>query len=257
MPLHIDCLTTDRLLPNNCDIRIKLTKAFDGVLYLAETNNYKVSLSDLKMSIRRIELHPQLLQNHSTHFRSGKRAIYPFSKTDLKIHQIPTGSSLQRVSNIYRSRIPESAVVVFIESAALAGKSDKNAQNFQHFNVNSIKAIVGGEVTPPSGYRMDYDRNDFYHVYRQLFDNTGVGLSNMSNGITPEMFASNYNMYAWDFTPDVCVGVHNHVENKGSVEFEVQFKQPTTEVIAMCIFTHHDSYFEIDGERRVSVLKYD
>ena len=252
IPLQMDALETDRFFPSGLDFHFRLTKAPDDLLYTtAGTDKYKIEFSQLKCHARRITMTKALIADHTAKFRANQNAVYPFTRTDIKTINIPTGVSNAWSDNIYRSRIPNSCLIIFIDSAALAGTPKKNVLNFQNFNITRVKCLINSEEIPAGGYRQDYSADDFALTLRRFFDNTGVRTNNIGSGLTPEMFKDGHNIYAFDFSPDQCNGFHDHIDVAGKVEFEVAFKAPTNKSITMVMFSQYDDQLILDGARNV------
>ena len=222
------------------------------MLYTTSSDEiYKIEFHNVKLHSRRITMHPDILSDHESRFKSGQLATFPFSKTDIKYINIPTGSVDAMAENIYRIKLPNSALVFFVESAALTGNTKKNPQNFQNFNISKMVCRINSEEVPAGGYQQNYAKDDFAVSYRRFFDNIGIRTNNMGNNITPEHFKDGSNIYAFDMTPDACNGFHDHINMSGKVEFEVQFKEATTTSISMVILSQYDDKLTLDDARNV------
>lgn len=253
IPLQIDVLTTDRFFPKNMDLHLKLTKAPDAFLYnSAVGHEYRVLLTDLKLHCTRITMTPELVLDHERRFANKQNAVFPYTRTDIKFVNISTGSSIARTHNIYRDKIPNSAIVFFVESAALSGTAKLNPLNFQNFGIQKFFCLRNSQEIPYGGYVQDYDKNDFVETYRRVFDEIGIRTNNIGNDITPEMYKDGCNFYPFDFSPDKCNGYHDHIALAGTLDFGVVFKEPTTKLISMVIMSQYDDKLILDQFRNVA-----
>ena len=252
IPLQVDVLSTERFLPRSLDIHLKLTKVNDAFLYTAkEGGNYRLLFHQMKLHTRRVTMQPAIVNEHEKSFKNNY-AIYPFSRTDIKFINIPVGTSIARSDNIYRHKIPNSALVFFVDASALAGNPKKNPQNFQHFDVNKLVCKINSEEIPSGGYTQNYETNDFALTYRRFFDNIGIRTNNIGNDISAEAYKEGCNIYAFDMTPDSCNGFHDHIPLRGNIEFEVMFSKVTTLQISMVILSQYDDQLLLDGTRNVA-----
>jgi hypothetical protein len=253
IPLQIDLLATDKFLPKNIDLHLKLTKTNDEVLYTTSvgTNQYKLIFHDLRLSSRRITMTPELIKDHDRRFARNELAIFPFTKTDIKFINIPSGSYDARSDNIYRQKIPNSAIVFFIQSSALTGNNKLSSTNFENFGVSKLSCHCNSEEIPFGGYAQDYAKNDFTVTYRRAFDEIGIRTNNIGNDVTAEMFKDGTNFYPFDFSPDKCNGFHDHISLAGNLDFTVVFKKATEVAISMIVLSQYDARLVLDEARNV------
>lgn len=250
IPLQLDVLTTDRFLPKNIDLQIKLHKADDNLLYTAkEGGSFKLTFHSLKMHLRRVTMTPELLLEHDNRFRSKDPAIFPFARTDIKTITIGIGSTEQHTNNIYRQRIPNSVMIYFVQSTAFTGNPKKNPLNFQNFNVAKVSCYCNSEEV--YSYIQDYESDDYTETFRRVFDEIGVRTNNTGNNLTAEEYKDGSNFYPFDLSPDKCSGWHDHLDLAGNLDFRVQFKKPTPFAITMVIMSTYDDRLLLDQTRNV------
>jgi len=250
IPLQLDVLTTDRFLPKNMDMQIKLHKADDYLLYTSkDAGEYKVVFHDLKLHVRRITMTPELLRDHDARFNAKELALFPFARTDIKTISIGIGQSETHTNNIYRQRIPNSVIIFFVDSQAFSGSKKKSPLNFQNFNINKVSCFCNSEEI--YSYTQDYKANDFTHTYRRVFDEIGIRTNNTGNNLTAEEYKDGSNFYPFDLSPDKCSGWHDHLDLAGNLDFRVQFAEPTKKAITMVIMSTYDDRLVLDGSRNV------
>ena len=251
IPLQLDVLTTDRFLPKNIDLGIKLHKADDQLLYTSGEagKTYKIVFHDLKLHVRRVTMTPELMRDHDARFNAKELAIFPFARTDIKTITISKGQSDQHTNNIYRQRIPNSVIIFFVDSQAFSGTPSKNPLNFQNFGISKVSCFCNSEQI--YSYEQDYATDDFTHTYRRVFDEIGIRTNNTGNNLTAEEFKDGCNFYPFDLSPDKCSGWHDHLDLAGNLDFRVQFKAPTTTAITMIIMSTYDDRLVLDGSRNV------
>ena len=250
IPLQLDVLNTERFLPNNLDLNIRLTRTNDKFLVNAAADkDYKIKFHDLKLISRRVTIDEAVLKDHENRFKAGQEAIFPFVRTDIKVFNIPNGSSEARTNSIYRKKIPTSAIIAFVENDALTGNVKKDPLHFKNFNISEVGFFCNSEKI--CSYQQNYDDNDYAASYRRFQDEIGVKTNNIGNPITAKEWAEHFNIYPFDFSPDKCTGFHDHMDLSGNLDFVVRFKTATDKVLSMIILTHYDDQIRLDEARNV------
>ena len=252
IPLQMDVLSTDRFLPRNINVSIKLTKVRDEFLYTTEsTSEFRVLFHNLKLSVNRVKMLPELIMEHEKRFAAGQMARFPFTRTDCKFVTIAQGETSFRTHNIFRKVLPNSALVFFVKSAAMTGAKKLNPLNLQNFGIRKLYCLKKGQEVPPNGYVQDYDTDDFTETYRRVFDEIGIRTNTIGINLSAEQFKNGSNFYSFDYSPDKCSGFHSHASDSGGIDFGVVFKRPTTTTISMIILCQYDDEFKLDAKRNV------
>ena len=250
IPLQLDVLNTDRFLPSHLDLNIRLTKASDKFLVNAAVDSgYKIKFHDLMLTSRRVTIDDEVLKEHENRFKGNQDAVFPFVRTDIKVFNIPSGSTEARTNSIYRKKIPSSAIVAFVDNGALTGDVTKNPLIFGSFNISDLSFYCNSEKI--CSYQQDYDTQNLARSYRRFQDEIGVRTNNIGNDIELAEWKDRFNIYPFDFSPDKCNGYHDHVDLSGNLDFVVKFKKATDAVISMIILTHYDDQIRLDEARNV------
>lgn len=253
IPLQLDVLNTDRFLPKGLDLHIKLTKASDQFLLNSVANlvgvEPKLRISDLKLTSRRVTLAPAVIKEHESSFASGREAVYPFVRTDIKVFNVPVGSTEARTNNIYRKQIPANAIVCFVESSALTGSLASDPTLFKNHSIREVAFYCNSEKI--GSYVQDFAKKDYAVSYRKFQDEIGVRTNNIGNDISAEKWAESFNLYPLDFSADKCGGFHNHTPMSGNLDFVVTFAKATTVALSMLILTQYDDEIRLDKHRNV------
>ena len=250
IPLQLDVLNTERFLPNNLDLNIRLTRANDKFLVHAkEDKGYKIKFHDLKLISRRVTIDEAVLKDHESRFKGGQEAIFPFVRTDIKVFNIPSGSSEARTNSIYRKKIPTSAIIAFLENDALTGNVKKDPLHFKNFGISEVGFFCNSEKI--CSYEQNYENKDYAASYRRFQDEIGVKTNNIGNRISAEEWAEHFNVYPFDFSPNKCTGFNDHMDLSGNLDFVVRFKTATDKVLSMIILTHYDDQIRLDEARNV------
>ena len=173
-------------------------------------------------------------------------------RTDIKVFNIPSGSTEARTNSIYRKKIPSSAIVTFVETEALTGDVTKNPLIFKNQNIADLSFFCNSEKI--CSYQQDYDMangSNLAKSYRRFHDEIGVRTNNIGNDIELDEWKDRFNIYPFDFSADKCNGFHDHVDLSGNLDFVVKFKKATDGVLSMVILTHYDDQIRLDQSRNV------
>jgi hypothetical protein len=88
--LLADIFTTDKLLVNEVQLRIKLSQNPDSFRLMAHNDLYQLRITDLAFKAAVCTVAPEVIKKH-TEMLSSKPALYPFIKSDMKTFAIPAG----------------------------------------------------------------------------------------------------------------------------------------------------------------------
>lgn len=249
--LQIDILKTERYLLPGIDYSIELIKVEDSFLYFtAEAAlEIEITLHDLKLECRRVELSPSIITHHKKLLSSGQTAKYPFVRGDIRVVGIPSNSMHYRVESIYRQSLPIMTIAAFVSQTALAGRKDDNPLNFllnigANCYISKVFMNVNSEQFPPNGYQQT--PTNYMESYRRFMDQIGIMNTSGTNNITPAKWVNGSTMFGFDLTPDSCNGFHYHKKKPGDVNYEVFFSGPTPKPLSMIMINYYHDILEID-----------
>ena len=217
---------------------------------------------------------PEFVKATNEDFAKGRRAIYPFCRSIIKTKQIPKGAHVAQFDNVFTNVLPTNIMAVMVKSSAYGGSIQENPFLFNHYNVNHINFKVNGEITPPGGLdcvfkgkvkpgaapddatkvaknSQDQEKSLYRNMYRRLFDHTGINTENTTNGITPELFLNGCTIFPHDYSPDRCLGQHEHKPTTGKFDVQFNFDEPLPEGITILVLGSYDEELVMDGSRNV------
>jgi len=252
--LYCDFFQIYRYLPNNLDIRVKLIRNSDAFSLHCNnaTENYKIKIYDLSLTVRKIELHESLYKLNEKLFSQNKVAILPIVRTQLKTFVIPTGISSKILPNILTGQLPRTVIISLVSSKSFNGDKNKNPFNFQHFKMKNICLRVDGITTPSTPYFMDFDKKLYMRPYRALSDATGFSHTNAGNFISHFDFEYGNTFFAFDLTPDQCNGWHEHTRKSGTIDLEMIFEKDTTEAVNIIVYANFENRILIDKDKNLT-----
>jgi ribonucleoside-diphosphate reductase beta chain len=249
--IHCDFFKIYRYLPNNCDISIKFHRHLDTFSLFNSVENtvkFKIKITDLLLSVRKVELHPDVLSSNNRLFKQNKLAVLPIYRNQIKTFLIPSGVGSHIIPHAISGQLPRSVIIGLVTCEAFDGNQFQNPFNFAHFNLKRISLIVDGRSVPARPYEMDYDKDYFMRPYRAMFDGVGIYSDNTGNAITPKLFKSGNAFYVFDLTPDCCSGEHEHQTEIGMIEISLTFKNSLSKAIKVIAYSSYTSKIFINGD---------
>jgi hypothetical protein len=247
-PLTNDFLNSDRLLPPNMKLQIRLNRApLSFYLHGDAENKYQVELSEAKLFIRYIELSDSIRKSHLKTIQS-KPAIFPMNKVDIKTFSFPQRVTAALVPNAFTGHLPKHIIIGMVDQEAFHGRIGQNPFHFKHYEVSEVYISVNGEQVPSEPYKPDFESKVVMREYRDFFDNIGIKNQDLSNFVTYEQFIAGCTLLAFDLTPEMCGGHHYRDAVEGHIDIHYTFKTELTKTITMIVMGTYDSYLSIDGK---------
>ena len=250
--LAVDLFHTDRFLPPNVDIKIKLVRSPEkfGLLHEVANKSFKIVLKDLKLQMRKVL--PTLEERERFKARLLREPCYlPFKASRTRHYVIPTGVSSINIANISNGILPKSVYFVMIHNKALSHEATYNPFNFQHFNLSSFNLKKNGQCVFPRPFQINPEDGDVVELYRHLHDSIGISHSNQSIGLSFDDFLNGRFVLAADLTPDQCNSFHAHPDVYGNLDLELGFSKITPHPIYVLALSIFNSGIKLDQFQQV------
>jgi transposase-like protein len=250
--LHIDFFHSQKYLIPGTDLKLKFIRHEDSFSLLGATLQAKIKLHSLRLNMRKLTLDPQIVQAHKAALVK-QPVIYNITQSQIKTHLLTKGIKNERITNIFRGKLPRSLMVFFVESEAFDGSINKNPFLFKHFDLNYFQLYINGEPFMTKVFQPDFSKNKFIREYRWALDNIGIQHGDSTNGITPEDYKSNSFVMAFDMSPDMCNGFHPHGSQQGTIDVQVAFKNVLPENIIVLFYAVKNEAIVIDEHGNVTL----
>ena len=132
-PIFHDLFDMDRYLLNQVDVNVKLYRNPVSFAPLAvdSTTDFKIVFENIYVIARKLRLNPAVSYGQAKMLEK-KNALYPYTKKEVRVQTIPTGSSFFNWENMFQGKKPERVIVGFVKSKALNGDYTTNPFNFEH-----------------------------------------------------------------------------------------------------------------------------
>ena len=272
--LAVDFFHTDKFLPPNIDIKIKLirNKETFGLRYLPQTSStveipatsssaatsetvlttkhYRIVLQDLKLHMRKVLPTLQIRDNYKA--RLLKSPCYlPYKDSKLRHFTIPGGVQSYTISNVATGILPKSVIFAMVHNNAMNLNPNYNPFNFEHFYLTRFNITKNGQNVFPKAIETDFKEGNFMDLYRHMYDSLGVKHGNHSFGLTAAHFVKGKTFLVADLNPDQCNLYHTHADEYGNLDLELSFGEDLKHPIYVFAYMNYNSGIKIDEYQQV------
>ena len=250
--LHIPILRQERLLLNQCSVKIKLHPNNRKFYLMAAADSYKLDIVSARFELEKLEMNPDLLNEHADKLRK-QNAIYPIRRGEMKTFSIPAGNTSAVKENLFVGKLPRRLIVAKVDSEAYNGKISLNPFNFQPFGLNYLCAYVDGERYPTKALQPDFTNGKFLDCLGSLYDGTGMRNDDRTLAIRRENYAEGYALYVIHMSPGEPDCPAYDLSQKGNIRLEMKFNGPLAKTITTLVYAEYDDQLEIDNDRNIMI----
>ena len=252
--LHTDMLLQDRLIPNNVDVRLVLSRT-QAPFHLMAFNakpDYHVRIEQAILEVRKVKVAAsEQLRLERVLATSGAR--YPLTHVVTRHFTLSAGASTADVDALFTGQIPAKVLIGLVDNEAFVGAWQKNPYNFQHMHLNSACLIVDGRPLPAQPWQPDFERGLYAEAYHALVKSSGMYPSDWSNDLTAAQFSGGSMLLSWDLTPDDSDGTaYVSPRRLGTVKVSLRFARPLRKTTTLIAYAQYDSQVLIDQYRTVT-----
>lgn len=192
-PLLVDCFDTDRYLLNNTEVGLTLYRTRPN-FHIRATNNdkeYKVDILDIFFKACYVKPTPGVLLGINKALEAKHKAIYPYTKTEVRSFTIPAGFLDVNLDDVFAQRVPDEVIVAMVSDTAKNGLYSKNPYNFRNYDLREIGMSVDGAYVPSQPLKLNFTENgqNFVEAYRDFIScmttsgsDIPIDLANYRNG---------------------------------------------------------------------------
>lgn len=256
--LHMDLFNINKFLLSGVEVRIRLgrTKAAFALMGDSSLNihNFNLEITDATLLVRKLQLAPKILIAQEMTL-SKSPALYPYVRTETKIHVLNPGILNTTVNNIYLGIMPVRVIIGMVSHQSCNGALDKNPYNFQHYNLNYLSLYVDSDQFPAKPLQPNFENDQYIEAFYSLFTGTNIHYSDNGNGLDLVEYKNGFSLFALDISPDLTASNTNHwsVNKQGQLRLELGFSKPLPETVSLIIFAEFQSLIQIDKNRHVLV----
>ena len=255
--LRIDIAAQDRLLPNNSNIRIKLTRnkreIFFNTAAVGDPTHFEIEIADVSLLVRKVKVGSPAFLAISESLLT-KNAKYPIKRVVMKTYTISQGSTSNNKEGLFGGVLPRRIVLGLVANAAFNGQFHRSAFNYQHFHLNSLSVQVDGNIVTGKPLQMNFDDGLFTKAFLHTYNSMGKYDRDEGCVVSLDNFARGFALFAFDLTPDKSQDAcHLNLVHKGSISLDLSFTQALPETVNVVCLAEYESVIEVDNSRNFQI----
>ena len=244
--LNCSLFKTGKLLPSNLDVRLSLTKNYDGYILLEAANGtHKVKFDRCYLRVT-LQQPTDFCLNLMEQKLAKTPALYQAEEGKVSFHSIPAGNAQVTINNLFpQGKLPVMFTFGVQDRTALGNTRNKNPYTFHP--LKKVQVFVDGKPYFPSV--LEGSVNHFDSLYQSIgYKTNGECL------ITPD----NYNihpLFVVDLTADRNANKHHlNLSRNGEVKLDIEFPQAAEEGLILLVYSYYDRIIEINSDRSLRVI---
>ena len=245
---HADIFHQNLDIPPGCDISITLTPSESKfALLAAATATFKLVITGAKLYVRSKEVAPELILAHRAMLSRCDFRI-PFTRVEVRKFQIATGTAEHSINNLFNKKLPKRIVVGLVTQARVVGGYNLNPFKFHNFGLTKVDLKVGGNSVPREVLSMDYaaEVNNYGRAYLNTLAALGLDIGTRAISLTPELWASAYNLYAFKLVPGpIDDGPVESLRASSTVNLTLTFSAGLTAPVEVIIYSETNALLSI------------
>ena len=205
--IHSGIFEQPKLLPPNTVLDIDFDRHNSDFLLLTKHNNrnYTLKMESCEFLTRLVDMDEEITAEIDSVSISGRSMLYPVHRVRMMYYSC--GANVVDLSNFNllttEGNLPSHRIiVVMVREDAVHGNYNRDAFNYQHFNLAEFSLKVGSEQIPLHKLKCNMD-NDSNDILRPLFSALLANHSPFSNeelGINPSNYRNGNVFLAWDLS---------------------------------------------------------
>lgn len=253
--LHISLLQQSLYMIPNVSILIKLLRSSPALSLMCvggEESEYSIKITKADLLIRKVRIHPSIVNTHNTLLSEGKTVKYPYNQVETQVFTISPGRQSQKIT-VYQNRLePKRMFICLIDHEAKNGSYSLPSFRLEHYQLSSINLIVNGHTVPVKPIQLNFEKDLYMRAYLDFQMTCGKMFTNHSNGITYKDYANGCTLFAFDLTADLCEGSGVHLLRQSTTDLELSFAKPLPNTVSIFTYSEFDEMLEIDHTRIVT-----
>jgi hypothetical protein len=200
--------------------------------------------------IRKVKISPSVFLAHAKALENNL-AKYPIHRVVCKTFTVPTGNLDASHEKLFSGQLPTRIVIGCIDNEAFNGSVVRNPFNFKHFSLNEIALYLDGHQKAIKPMQTDFTARQFNWAYKSEQEMLGKLYRDEGNGITRNVFANGYALYAFDLSPDLADEGHFNLAKQGGVRMNLKFGAALPNTVTVVAYAEFENVIEIDRNRNV------
>ena len=211
----------------------------------------KFIIEKATLYIKRVRLHPQIVNDVRMGLAKGALLHYPINRTE--IYMIPMAANTLDISKeqLFYGRVPKIIIMSMLDSETVSGVYGKSLFYFKHNNIKHVELRVNGVPKPTLPLTPDFGKGkSCIREYVSLLEAMNIHAKDAYLPFGYEEFLNGYTFFAWNLTPDG-QGQCQNSGRRGNIRLDLKFATPTPVGINIVLYCIFDSLVMIDGSGMV------
>ncbi len=212
--------------------------------------------TEIYLQVAYVKPSPGVLMGVGHALEKNHKALYPFTRSELRTFNIPEQYQDIYLDNIFQDIVPSLIMVGLVDGRAKNSSFNKNPFNFQPYDVRQVGISVDGAYVPGLPQKVNFDNGqnyvaaykNFMGCHRTSADNVGITLAQFKDGFT--LFTFSLQNEAGGDDPEKNLALVRH----GSVRLEMIFGTKLPHTVSIVVYCEYPSMFTIDKVRRVELI---
>jgi hypothetical protein len=260
--LYSEIFNQPKLLPPGAKLSIQLERSKPAFCLLtAQHIRMSVHIESAILHVPIIKVETNFVRELEYQTYEGEDMHYPVRRVELHAYNYgPNVRNLSKDDILVGSVTPRRIFVVMIESSGFQGDYKKDPFNYQHFSLQEMKCLLGGQLgsVPPIVCDDRVQNGHIYAVFSLLNTLGSEGESGEEIGIDIRNFTKRNNIYAFDISGLAGVELVNAFtkEMKQPTGLGIQLREARRHPITVLVYKEFDSEIEINKSGTVRILPY-
>lgn len=255
-PILMEIFQTKKFLPENVNVQVCFKRNFNKFCIqqdVSDTNVYGIKISNMTLGGQKVKIAPLLYSTINDIYQQNNIHLF-HENVVCKKFQLPKEITNFNFNNIFSGDCPNIALITFLKTDNFEG-NDKQSDRyiFENMSLTNITCKLNNQSIPVGGYRnLDFDENlkvshPFYELIKTLWIKKSI-----NPGITLEDWATNGNtVFLFNFSP--LRSKENRIIEKGVIDLEASFKEPTNVLHTVLVFGFFNQDIEISKNGDISI----
>ena len=254
--LHLSTFASDRHLPPNTSLTLRLTRADTRVSLMAETDNptggARIKILAPTLILRQITPNPSLLAAYNQKLLEGEQAILPIKRARTQTYGLQSSANLLTVNLERGGMLPNRMLIGLMDPNSIAGTYKNNSFVFKPFNLTHVS--LSSDARPSTiAYDVNFTTNtDVSVAYNALAACVGRDDDDRSLDFSLDEWKKHCTIWAFDLTADGKADTF-HPRKNATVRLQMRFADTSNEVLTIFVYTESEGLIKFNSRREVRV----
>ena len=244
--LNCSLLKTGKLLPSNLDVRISLTKNYDGFVLLEAVDGiHKIQYDKCYLRVT-LQQPTDFCLNLMEQKLLKTPAVYQAEEGRVSFHSIPAGNELVTINNLFpQGTLPIMFTFGVQDRSAYGNTRNKNPYTFHP--MKKVQIYVDGKpyfTSALEGTVMHFD--SFYQT---------IGYKTTGDCQIDPINYTVHPLLSVDLTADRNANRHHlNISRSAVVKLDIEFTRAVPDGRILVVYSYYDRIIEINSDRSVKVI---